>query len=69
MLVEQGTRPCVTCGKPHALRRDETDVGAFGSWADPDDGHTYRPESWESIALRLMERQAHAEPDYRKPVT
>ena len=56
-IVERGERNCLTCGKPHNLRfesKDKQGPAAYRSWADPKDGHIYRPESWESIARRLM---------------
>ena len=50
-------RPCVDCGKPHE------NVGPFDNgkrlvddWADPDDGHFYRPPSWEDFARSLLDR-------------
>jgi len=48
---KSGERPCLTCGKPHVYRSHERYAG---TWADPLDGHIYRPESWRSIARRLM---------------
>jgi hypothetical protein len=47
---ERGVRRCLTCGKVHDLYAGAANF--WGSWADPDDGHAYTPESWEDVARR-----------------
>lgn len=51
-------RLCLTCGKAHVEREIPDSAGRgmtknMVTWEDPDDGHSYRPESWEAVALRL----------------
>jgi hypothetical protein len=41
----------MTCGKPHNAHK-ERDSSAWGSWADPEDGHVYRPMSAAEIVKR-----------------
>lgn len=54
--VERGERNCEECGKPHNSYRRQ--LGPYAaSWADPEDGHPYRPESWEKLARRLLARE------------
>ena len=48
-LLEEGIRLCRVCLKPHNLYK----VRRGQSWADPDDGHSYMSENWESLARRL----------------
>jgi hypothetical protein len=57
-VVERGERDCVKCGKPHDLRAVRDSRNGERSWADPTDGHAYTPESWETIARRLMKAAA-----------
>lgn len=40
---------CETCGKPHELWKN----GLYMSWKDKNDGHSYRSESWKSVAYRV----------------
>ena len=57
-VIQRSLRPCLTCGKQHELRRPIPNPdNVFGSWADPFDGHTFAPESWESIGRRLFKAQ------------
>lgn len=58
IVVERGERPCVECGKPHdCLRtREMHNENRWGSWADPEDGHYYKPESWESLGRKWLAR-------------
>jgi len=60
--VKRGERPCLDCGKPHDAYNVKEQSQSYGllyapQWHDPIDGHAYRPESWESIARRLMSEE------------
>ena len=55
--VEIGIRRCRDCGRPHNCYQQSD--GSM-SWADPVDGHGYFPESWESIARRLLAEKQRA---------
>lgn len=50
-LIERGKVPCLTCGKPHNLRRSQkqADRREWGTWAHPKDGHAYWRMSAEQI--------------------
>lgn len=48
-LTERGIRNCLDCGQPH----DRYRRGALNTWEALSDGHSYRPEGWESYALRV----------------
>lgn len=50
---DHGERNCTTCGEPHDLWEYPTRAAPF-SWASRRDGHPYRPESWETVARRLL---------------
>lgn len=57
-VLERGVRTCEKCGKAHDLvaitRRGRR---AVQTWASPDCG-IYRPESWETLARRLLTETA-----------
>lgn len=44
---------CRECGKTHVLRRIARGDMMGTTWADGDDGHPLRNESWELVAGRL----------------
>lgn len=46
-------RPCETCGKPHVERMKSPD-GGYTTWADPDDGHIYKPLAWRTYLQRRV---------------
>jgi len=50
--LREAAQLCLRCGKVHVRQEGPTPKSA-PSWADPSDGHTYRPESWEAVAHRL----------------
>lgn len=51
---ERGERPCRKCGKPHNCYYVSKRPSAGISWADPDDGHTYEPLSWEEMYRKAV---------------
>jgi len=50
--LREAAQLCLRCGKVHVRQEGPTPKSA-PSWADPSDGHTYWPESWEAVAHRL----------------
>jgi hypothetical protein len=53
-ILEQGVRVCQKCGEPHDLVAMTRRGRRFGqTWSAPDCG-TYHPESWETLARRLL---------------
>lgn len=44
-------RPCRSCGRVHQERQRDPDNPRKGvTWADPEDGHPFRPPGWEDFA-------------------
>jgi hypothetical protein len=57
-VLERGVRICEACGKPHDLVATMRRGRRWGqTWAAPDCG-TYRAESWEALARRLIAEAA-----------
>lgn len=53
-VLERGVRLCESCGEPHDLVTTTRRGRRWGqTWASPGCG-TYKPESWEALARRLM---------------
>lgn len=53
-VLERGVRVCETCGEPHNLVTTTRRGRRWGqTWAAPRCG-TYKPESWEALARRLL---------------
>jgi hypothetical protein len=48
-IRERGDVRCQTCGKVHDMYEAER---GYASWEDPDDGHVYNRQSWETVARR-----------------
>jgi hypothetical protein len=55
-LVEVGERPCERCGKPHNAYKVPDNPRMWGSWADLEDGHAYKPLFWEQMYRREVAR-------------
>lgn len=54
-VLERGVRVCQECGTTHDLVATTRRGRRWGqTWATPECG-TYRPESWETLARRLLE--------------
>jgi hypothetical protein len=57
-VLERGVRICEACGKPHDLVATMRRGRRWGqTWAAPD-CDTYRAESWETLARRLIAEAA-----------
>jgi hypothetical protein len=59
-VLERGARVCETCGKAHDLVATTRRGRRWGqTWASPECG-SYRPESWEALARRLLGEELKA---------